>query len=136
MRSRVERCVNTVGFARMFERAAAAMGSRCGPAAVDGDDLAGDERHLSGGGKYDCDGDLFRPASAFQRYARDQPCPPVGVAGEPIEHRGLDWAGRNGVDTDTECRTFQRRRLSQPFDSMLAGRIKRCARRRAMLEIG
>jgi hypothetical protein len=98
---------------------------RCRPAAIDGDDLAGDERSPSGGGEYNGVGDLFRPASPFERHACDQPRLPFEAPGESIEHRGLDWAGRYGIDTDTECHTFQRRRFGQPFDSVLAGRIKR-----------
>jgi hypothetical protein len=60
------------------------MASQRSLAAIYGDDLAGDERGLRGGGEYDGVGDLFRDAGAFQRHARDQPGLPVSIAREAI----------------------------------------------------
>src|ERR1700694_1885698 len=105
---------------------------RGGLAAIDADDLAGDERRLAGGGEHNGVGDLFRPARAFERHAGDKAGFPVGIAGEAIQHRGLDWAGRDRIDTDPERGSFERGRLGQPFDRVLAGSVERYASRAAM----
>src|SRR5438445_8398321 len=87
-----------LGMSKLFEEL------RSGLAAVDGDDLTADERRPVGGGEHDGIGDLFRPARAFQRHACNEPGLPVGVAGESIQHRGLDRSGRNRIDADAERR--------------------------------
>jgi NAD(P)-dependent dehydrogenase (short-subunit alcohol dehydrogenase family) len=67
---------------------------RGGLATIDIDDLAGDERRPVRGHKQDRVGDLFRPAGTIKRDPGDKACLPVGTAGEAIEHRRLDRAGR------------------------------------------
>src|SRR6266851_2644557 len=86
-----------------------AVSLRSSLAAVDVDDLAGDERRPARGDEHDRVGDLFGPAGALQRHACHQAGFPVGVAGEAIEHRGLDRPRRHRIDTDAERGGFQRR---------------------------
>src|ERR1700722_7201926 len=106
--------------AAMGPRSGLTVWSRGGLAAVDGDDLAGDERRLAGSREHDGVGDLFRPASALQRYAGDEASLAVGSAGEAVQHRGIDRARRARVAAAAERRRLQRRRLGQTFDRMLA----------------
>src|ERR1700729_3536725 len=71
--------------------------SRSGLAAIDVDDLTGNEGRLGRAGEHDDVGDFFGPAGAFQRNARQHACLPVGAAGEAVEQRGFDRPGRDGV---------------------------------------
>src|SRR3979409_2260694 len=50
---------------------------------------------------------------------------PVGIAGEAIEHRGLDWTGRDRVDANAEHGAFKRSGFGQAFDGVLAGGVQR-----------
>jgi hypothetical protein len=61
-----------------------ARASRSNLAAIDSDDLTGEEVHLIGGQKHDGLSDLFRLSSAFGGHAGDQAGFAVGIAGEAI----------------------------------------------------
>src|SRR5258708_5043782 len=63
-------------------------------AAVDADDLAGDERRLAGSDEHDGICDLRGGAHTLERYSRDQSGLSLGGAGGPIQQFGFDGAGR------------------------------------------
>src|SRR5216684_4226795 len=75
---------------------------------------------------------LLGLACALKRHARNQARFSVGAAGEPVQHLGFDWTRRDRVDADTELCPFERRRLRQSFDRVLAGRIHGSARRASL----
>src|SRR6202158_6556718 len=87
------------------------MNLRSGLATIHIDDLTGDERRLAGGCEHDGVGDLFGSSRAFQRHAGNKARLPVGIAGDAIQHRGLNRAGRDRVDADAERGCLERRRL-------------------------
>ena len=52
----------------------------------------------------------------------------LGAARETIEHAGVDRAGRDRVDPHPGSGRFERDRLGQALDRVLAGRVDRGAR--------
>src|SRR5579871_5511952 len=111
----------------LFGRGVIGSDSGGGPAAVDVDDLAGDERGLRGGGKDDGVRDLLGLSGALERDAREHAGLAVDAAGKAIQHRGLYGTWRHGVDAHAERGRFERGGLGKPLHGMLAGRIKRSA---------
>src|SRR5439155_22209754 len=67
-------------------------------AAVDADNLTREERCLVGCEKYDGLGDLIGPTHAFEWHTRYQAGLPVGRAGEPAQHFGIDRPRGHRVD--------------------------------------
>src|SRR3954468_8366597 len=98
-------------------------------ATVDRQDLPGDEFGLVVGEEYDRLRDLLRPAGPLHWHAGNQPGLAGLAAGKAVQHAGLHRTRRDGVDTDAEGSTLQRRRLRQPLHRVLAGGVDRGARR-------
>src|SRR5216684_3799503 len=94
-------------------------------AAVDGDNLAGNERGRGGSEKDDRAGNFVGLAHPTQRNGRHQRRLVLGVAGEAIEHAGVGRPGCDGVDAHTRGSALERRGFGDAFDGVLAADIDR-----------
>jgi hypothetical protein len=98
---------------------------KSGLAAVDWNGCSTDERSLVGCDKKDGIGDFFRTAQAFERNAGGEADLLLVRPSEARQHFRFDRARCDDIHPDTEWRPFQSCRLSESFDRMLAGNIKR-----------
>src|SRR5260370_34520997 len=102
------------------------------PAAVDGDDLCGDERRSVRRRELDGVGDFLRPAHTIERNAGDQ----AGLASAfPVKRFSISVStgpGAIALTRTPNAAPSSAADLCQAFDGMLAGGVKRSAVRAAM----
>src|ERR1700676_270601 len=106
--------------------------SRGGFAAVDPDDLAGDEGRFVRSEEHDSVGDLFRLRTAFKRYGSIERRFFVGGPGQTIEHRGLGRTRGDCIDPDARRSGFESGGFRETFHRVLACGVEREIRRTAL----
>jgi hypothetical protein len=84
---------------------------------------------LAGSDEHDGICDLRGGAHTLERHSRDQSGLSLRSAGEPIQQFGFDRTGRDRIDANARCRTFERGGFRQPLDRVLAGGVERRTRR-------
>jgi len=106
----------------------------CGVSTVDDDVLAGSEGCSGRTEPEHGAGDLLRHPDAADRGLRRDRSLYIGLpfAESPIEHFGLDRAGRDTIDADALFGEFQRSRLGKADHGELAGDIDRRPRQADM----
>jgi hypothetical protein len=112
------------------------VGRLCGSfAPIDNDGLAGEVRRLAGE-EQDRVGYLLRGGRALDRHGVEEGGRRLAVAGESVEHFGLDRPGRNGIDAHAARSALERRGLGQAFDRVLARGIDRSVWRSDLAQDG
>src|SRR5882724_8145465 len=94
---------------------------------IDSDGRTRDEGGLVRSEKHNGLGNLFGQPCTFKRHARNQCRLLLRIAGEPVQHPGLDGARGNYVDPHARPSYLQRSRLGQAFDRVLARDVNRRA---------
>src|ERR1700751_5514750 len=87
------------------------------PAAIDEQARPGDQRGGRRGEKHDRRGDLFDRTDPAHRYMVEDPFSGCGIVEEGLRQWSRDKGRRDGDDTHTLGRQFDRHRLGPPFDA-------------------
>src|SRR4051812_39950563 len=93
-------------------------------AAVDADDLAGDERRFVGSEKDDRIGDFIGPCAAFERYRRQEGGLLVLRLSQTREHFSLDRSGRDSIDAYAEGGGLEGRDFGEALHRMLTAGVE------------
>src|SRR5258708_7776897 len=114
-------------FVRPPERMKKSLESAGQFAAIYSDGRTRDEGGLVRSEKHNGLGNLFGQPCTFKWHTRNQCSLLLLIAGEPVQHPGLDGARGNYVDPHARPSYLQRSRLGQAFDRVLARDVNRRA---------
>src|SRR5438034_8099959 len=98
-------------------------------AAIDVEDVAGNERRLVRCDEDDRVGELLREAEATHRNSRDESRLVLRSAREAGQHAGVRRTRRHGIHPDARLDDLEGNRLGDAFDGVLATNIDRGPRR-------
>jgi hypothetical protein len=81
---------------------------RSGPPAIDPENFAGHEARLFRCDEHNGIGDFVRRSGPLERHAREEGRLTLCRTRQPVEHRGLDRTGSDGIDAYAERGSLER----------------------------